>query len=95
MHDNADTQINFDDAIEFLKSVNTDSSILKIFHNKKYDALVLDKYNIKVNSYDDTMLISYSLGSGASRHNLDFLAKKYLEHSAISYKEIVGSSRTV
>ena len=37
------------------------------------------------------MLISYSLGSGASRHNLDFLAKKYLEHSAISYKEIVGS----
>jgi len=93
MHDNADTQINFDDAIEFLKSVNTDSSILKIFHNKKYDALVLDKYNIKVNSYDDTMLISYSLGSGASRHNLDFLAKKYLEHSAISYKEIVGSGK--
>jgi DNA polymerase-1 len=93
MHDNADTQINFDDAIEFLKSVNTDSSILKIFHNKKYDALVLDKYNIKVNSYDDTMLISYSLGSGASRHNLDFLAKKYLEHSAISYKEVVGSGK--
>ena len=92
-HDNADTQINFDDAIEFLKSVNADSSILKIFHNKKYDALVLDKYNIKVNSYDDTMLISYSLGSGASRHNLDFLAKKYLEHSAISYKEIVGSGK--
>ncbi|MFL2844493.1 MAG: DNA polymerase I [Alphaproteobacteria bacterium] len=92
-HDNANKQINFDDAIEFLKSLNTDSSILKIFHNKKYDALVLDKYNIKVNSYDDTMLISYSLGSGASRHNLDFLAKKYLEHSAISYKEIVGSGK--
>ena len=92
-HDNANKQINFDDAIEFLKSINADSSILKIFHNKKYDALVLDKYNIKVNSYDDTMLISYSLGSGASRHNLDFLAKKYLEHSAISYKEIVGSGK--
>jgi len=92
-HDNANKQINFDDAIEFLKSVTEDSSILKIFHNKKYDALVLDKYNIKVNSYDDTMLISYSLGSGASRHNLDFLAKKYLEHSAISYKEIVGSGK--
>ena len=92
-HDNANKQINFDDAIEFLKSLNADSSILKIFHNKKYDALVLDKYNIKVNSYDDTMLISYSLGSGASRHNLDFLAKKYLEHSAISYKEIVGSGK--
>ena len=63
-HDNADKQIHIDDATDFLKSINEDPSILKIFHNKKYDALVLDKYNIKVNSYDDTMLISYSLGSG-------------------------------
>ena len=92
-HDNADEQIHIDDAIDFLKSMNEDPSILKIFHNKKYDALVLDKYNIKVNSYDDTMLISYSLGSGGTRHNLDFLAKKYMSHSAISFKEIAGSGK--
>ncbi len=92
-HDNADEQIHIDDAIDFLKSINEDPSILKIFHNKKYDALVLDKYNIKVNSYDDTMLISYSLGSGGTRHNLDFLAKKYMSHSAISFKEIAGSGK--
>jgi len=92
-HDNADKQIHIDDAIDFLKSINEDPSILKIFHNKKYDALVLDKYNIKVNSYDDTMLISYSLGSGGTRHNLDFLAKKYMSHSAISFKEIAGSGK--
>ena len=92
-HDNADKQIHIDDAIDFLKSVNEDPSILKIFHNKKYDALVLDKYNIKVNSYDDTMLISYSLGSGGTRHSLDFLAKKYMSHSAISFKEIAGSGK--
>ena len=93
-HDNADEQIHFDDAIDFLKSMNEDPSILKIFHNKKYDALVLDKYNIKVNSYDDTMLISYSLGSGGTRHSLDFLAKKYMSHSAISFKEIAGSGKS-
>ncbi len=92
-HDNADKQIHIDDAIDFLKSINEDPSILKIFHNKKYDALVLDKYNIKVNSYDDTMLISYSLGSGGTRHSLDFLAKKYMSHSAISFKEIAGSGK--
>ena len=92
-HDNADEQIHIDDAIDFLKSINEDPSILKIFHNKKYDALVLDKYNIKVNSYDDTMLISYSLGSGGTRHSLDFLAKKYMSHSAISFKEIAGSGK--
>ena len=93
-HDNADEQIHIDDAIDFLKSMNEDPSILKIFHNKKYDALVLDKYNIKVNSYDDTMLISYSLGSGGTRHSLDFLAKKYMSHSAISFKEIAGSGKS-
>ena len=93
-HDNADKQIHIDDAIHFLKSINEDPSILKIFHNKKYDALVLDKYNIKVNSYDDTMLISYSLGSGGTRHSLDFLAKKYMSHSAISFKEIAGSGKS-
>tara|TARA_B100000676_G_C18075367_1_gene847252 strand:- start:659 stop:3454 length:2796 start_codon:yes stop_codon:yes gene_type:complete len=92
-HDNADEQIHIDNAIDFLKSINEDPSILKIFHNKKYDALVLDKYNIKVNSYDDTMLISYSLGSGGTRHSLDFLAKKYMSHSAISFKEIAGSGK--
>ena len=92
-HDNADEQIHIDDAIDFLKSINEDPSILKIFHNKKYDALVLDKYNIKVNSYDDTMLISYSLGSGGTRHSLDFLSKKYMSHSAISFKEIAGSGK--
>ena len=93
-HDNADKQIHIDDATDFLKSINEDPSILKIFHNKKYDALVLDKYNIKVNSYDDTMLISYSLGSGGTRHSLDFLAKKYMSHSAISFKEIAGSGKS-
>ena len=93
-HDNTDKQIHIDDAIDFLKSINEDPSILKIFHNKKYDALVLDKYNIKVNSYDDTMLLSYSLGSGGTRHSLDFLAKKYMSHSAISFKEIAGSGKS-
>ena len=93
-HDNADKQIHIDDATDFLKSINEDPSILKIFHNKKYDALVLDKYNIKVNSYDDTMLISYSFGSGGTRHSLDFLAKKYMSHSAISFKEIAGSGKS-
>ena len=93
-HDNADKQIHIDDATDFLKSINEDPSILKIFHNKKYDALVLDKYNIKVNSYDDTMLISYSLGSGGTRHSLDFLAKKYMSHSPISFKEIAGSGKS-
>tara|TARA_A100000164_G_scaffold340307_1_gene336023 strand:+ start:15745 stop:18543 length:2799 start_codon:yes stop_codon:yes gene_type:complete len=92
-HDDSNKQINFEDAISILKSIAEDKSITKIFHNKKYDALVLDKYGIKVNSYEDTMLISYSLGSGGTRHGLDNLAKNYLSHSALSYKDIVGTGK--
>ena len=92
-HDDSRKQINFEDAISILKSIAEDKSVTKIFHNKKYDALVLDKYGIKVNSYEDTMLISYSLGSGGTRHSLDNLAKNYLSHSALSYKDIVGTGK--
>ena len=92
-HDDARRQINFEDAISILKSIAEDKSVTKIFHNKKYDALVLDKYGIKVNSYEDTMLISYSLGSGGTRHGLDNLAKNYLSHTALSYKDIVGTGK--
>ena len=92
-HDDPQEQINFEDAISILKSIAEDKSITKIFHNKKYDALVLDKYGIKVNSYEDTMLISYSLGSGGTRHSLDNLAKNYLSHSALSYKDLVGKGK--
>ena len=92
-HDDSSKQINFEDAISILKSIAEDKSVTKIFHNKKYDALVLDKYGIKVNSYEDTMLISYSLGSGGTRHSLDNLAKNYLSHSALSYKDIVGTGK--
>ena len=39
------------------------------------------------------MLISYSIGSGGMRHNLDALSKNYLSHNAISFKEIAGTGK--
>jgi len=87
------TQIELKSALKILKEIMEDKSILKILHNKKYDGLVLQKYNISITPYDDTMLISYSLGSGGMRHNLDTLAKNYLSHSAMSFKEIAGTGK--
>ena len=59
----------------------------------KYDALVIDKYNIKIKNFDDTMLMSYSLGSGGVRHKLDTLIKYYFNHDAMSFKELIGSGK--
>ena len=39
---------------------------------------------------DDTMLESYVLNSTASRHNMDALAKFYLDHDTIHYEDIAG-----
>ena len=86
-------QIELNQALVILKEIMEDRSILKILHNKKYDGLVLQKYGISIAPYDDTMLISYSIGSGGIRHNLDALAKNYLSHIALSFKEIAGTGK--
>ena len=86
-------QIELNQALVILKEIMEDRSILKILHNKKYDGLVLQKYGISIAPYDDTMLISYSIGSGGIRHNLDALAKNYLSHNALSFKEIAGTGK--
>ncbi|MDA9904087.1 DNA polymerase I [Hyphomicrobiales bacterium] len=86
-------QIDLNQALVILKEIMEDQSILKILHNKKYDGLVLQKYGISIAPYDDTMLISYSIGSGGIRHNLDALAKNYLSHNALSFKEIAGTGK--
>ncbi len=94
LHDEEENkQIDFDEAIKILKIILEDNGIKKILHNMKFDALVLDKYNIKIQNYDDTMLMSYSLGSGGIRHKLDTLIEYYFNHKAISFKELVGSGK--
>ncbi|MBV45477.1 MAG: DNA polymerase I [Rhodobiaceae bacterium] len=86
-------QLDFEESLIFLKLLLEDEGIIKILHNMKYDGLVLSKYKIDIKNYDDTMLISYSLGSGGIRHSLDNLVKTYFSHTAISYKEIVGTGK--
>jgi DNA polymerase-1 len=38
----------------------------------------------------DTMLESYVLNSTATRHDMDSLAQKYLDHTTISFEDIAG-----
>ena len=93
LHEENDKQIDFDHAIDILKSILEDNGIKKILHNMKFDALVVDKYNINIKNYDDTMLMSYSIGSGGIRHKLDTLIKYYFDHDAISFKDLIGSGK--
>jgi len=79
--------------IKKLKPLFEDKSVKKIGQNIKFDFIVLFKQGIKLNSMEDTMLMSYVLDAGKNRHNMDTLSEIHLQHKTISFKEIVGTGK--
>ena len=92
--DLAEGQMPFDTALEMLKPVLEDDSIVKIGQNMKYDAKIFARLNIDVAPIDDTMLLSYALDSGLNGHGMDELAEKHLGLKTISFKEVAGSGKS-
>ena len=87
-------QANFKDALKLLNNILSDSSLLKIGHNIKYDIAVLKRYKIEVASFEDTMLMSYINDAGNHRHGMDELAKVHFNRDTIKFKDIVGSGKS-
>lgn len=81
-------------ALEALKTVLEDKSVLKIAQNMKYDWLVMRRYGINTVSFDDTMLISYVLDAGTGGHGMDPLSERWLGHTPIAYKDVAGSGKS-
>ena len=79
--------------IKKLKPLLEDSSVKKIGQNIKFDFIVLYKHGVKMNSMEDTMLMSYVLDAGKNRHNMDILSKIHLNHKTITFKELVGTGK--
>ena len=79
--------------IKKLKPLLEDKSVKKIGQNIKFDFIILYKQGIKMNSMEDTMLMSYVLDAGKNRHNMDTLSEIHLQHKTISFKEIVGTGK--
>jgi len=87
-------QANFKDALKLLNNILSDSSLLKIGHNIKYDIAVLKRYKIEVTSFEDTMLMSYINDAGNHRHGMDELAKVHFNRDTIKFKDVVGSGKS-
>ncbi|MCG6858237.1 MAG: DNA polymerase I [Salaquimonas sp.] len=87
-------QISEAKALEILKPVLEDPSILKIGQNFKYDWLVFAQHGVEATAIDDTMLISYVLDAGRGGHGMDELADRWLGHACLSYKELTGSGKS-
>ena len=87
-------QLDLEYVLDCLRPVLTDGSILKIGQNIKYDAKVLSRYGIEVTTFDDTMLLSYAMHGGLHNHGMDALSERYLDHSPISIKTLIGSGKS-
>jgi DNA polymerase-1 len=84
------TQLNREIVLEKLRPLLENPNKHKVGQNLKYDYHVLANHGITLQGIsDDTMLASYVLDS-TGKHNLDFLAQKYLNLKTISYEEVAG-----
>ena len=89
-NDNKFKNLDLKKCLPTLKKILEEKSVVKVGHNIKYDKIILSNIGINLNPIEDTMLLSYVLDAGKFRHNLDDLAKIYLDHETIKYKDIVG-----
>jgi DNA polymerase-1 len=87
----APEQLGRDWVLERLKPLLEDPARPKLGQNLKYDMSVLANYGIRLKGIaHDTMLESYVLDSTATRHDMDSLAKKYLEQETVHFENIAG-----
>ena len=92
-------QLDRDSVLLALKPLLEDPGKAKLGQHAKYDINVLANCAIGGNPDNgislrgvafDSMLESYVLDSTATRHNMDALARKYLDYTTISFEDIAG-----
>ncbi|HZY53339.1 MAG TPA: DNA polymerase I, partial [Reyranella sp.] len=87
-----DGQLDARRALELLKPMLEDRSILKIGHNIKFDLGLFYRYGISISPIDDTLLLSYVL-DGARFNTLSELSAHWLGHAGIPIKDLIGSGK--
>ncbi|TMV15650.1 DNA polymerase I [Arenibacterium halophilum] len=87
-------QMPLQEALDLLKPVLEDESVLKIGQNMKYDAKIFARNGVQVAPVDDTMLMSYALHGGLHNHGMDALSERYLGHTPIPIKPLLGSGKS-
>ncbi len=92
--EHAPGQMPIAEALAMLKPLLEDPSVLKIGQNMKYDLKILARNGITVAPIADTMLMSYAAHAGLHNHGMDALSERYLGHTPIPIKSILGSGKS-
>ncbi len=86
-------QLDRDAVLRALKPLLEDPNKAKVGQHAKYDINVLANAPVPIEVRGvafDTMLESYALDATATRHDMDSLAQRYLEHETIRFEDIAG-----
>ena len=76
--------------VEILRPLFENETITKIGQNIKFDIMVLRTLGIEVRGHKiDTMLLHYLIDA-ESRHNMNFLAERYLSYKPIEIETLIG-----
>ncbi|QHG67687.1 DNA polymerase I [Pseudomonas putida] len=92
-YEGAPTQLDREAVLLALKPLLEDPAKAKVGQNAKYDINILANNSPAIEMRGvayDTMLESYVLNSTATRHDMDSLALKYLDHTTIAFEDIAG-----
>ncbi len=90
----APTQLPLQQTLHRLRPILEDADQAKTGQNLKYDIEVLQNYDVRLQGVThDTMLISYILDAGNSRHDMDSLALKHLGFETIKFSQVAGSGK--
>ncbi len=89
-------QLDEADVIARLKPLLEARHVLKVGQNVKFDWHMFKQRGVEVFPFDDTMLMSYALDSGANNegHGMDGLSERWLGHKPIAFSEVAGSGRS-
>ncbi len=87
-------QLDLEYVLERLKPLIENEEIKKIGQNLKYEFIILERYGIKLRGIScDTMIAAHLIDSSRMSYSLDELAKLYLGHKTITYKDVTGTGR--
>jgi DNA polymerase-1 len=87
----APEQLERDNVLEQMREFLENPKHKKVGHHLKYDAHILARYGIALRGMQyDSMLESYVLNSVASRHDMDSVARHYLNINTIHYEDVAG-----
>ncbi|OYV34845.1 MAG: DNA polymerase I, partial [Acidocella sp. 20-61-6] len=88
-------QLGLEEALAALAALFADPSVMKIFHDAKYNTEVLTRAGVTaIAPVDDVMLISYAQDAGNFAHDAATLAQRHLGHTAKTFDEVAGSGRS-